>query len=228
MSTTETQKPTKTADVIDLIARRVQRGYDEAKAQVERDRFERNVWRRRLHTLDLPARIEYYMIYCSDRVGRDINIKNKGPIVPLREAYYLANPPPTIISLHGRTGTGKSVAAAIWLSYFDYGVEGSSGLWVAAPDFALWTPWSDNARRCTSVAALVLDDVGLEPERGIPRVESLIYERFAAALPTVLTTNLTPPSFRERYNERVWSRIGEDGATIICRKVLRPRREDDG
>lgn len=61
-----------------------------------------------------------------------------------------------------------------------------------------------------NVPALLIDDLGSEPViRGISAeyLCLIMNERMARNRHTVITTNLTPPQFKEKYNERLGSRL---------------------
>ena len=65
------------------------------------------------------------------------------------------------------------------------------------------------------VPLLLIDDLGTEPMMRNITVEylfTLLNERGAAKRHTVLATNLTPPQLKERYGERVASRLLDRGA----------------
>lgn len=66
-----------------------------------------------------------------------------------------------------------------------------------------------------SVDLLLIDDLGTEPRYNNITVEylfSLINERVLAHRHTVIATNLTPSNVKERYGERIYSRLS-DGKT---------------
>lgn len=189
-------------------------GGPDPENEKEIERWERSKWERSLFRMQIPKRIETMLL------RGEVNGS-----AATQKLLSAIGSKPAVVVLHGRTGTGKSVAAAAWLAgyegFADSDRRGFAG-WAPAPEFALHAEWSADARRCASICRLVIDDVGLEPDRSIARIEALIYERFGEKRPTVITTNLTPKEFKQRYNDRVWSRIGEDGASIVCSEVLRP------
>lgn len=62
---------------------------------------------------------------------------------------------------------------------------------------------------------LAIDDLGTENVsvkvygNEVSPVTEILYHRYQQQLPTVITTNLTPPQLRERYGERVADRFRE-------------------
>ncbi len=69
--------------------------------------------------------------------------------------------------------------------------------------------------RLKAIPALLIDDLGCEPERcliyGTPcePIRDIIYARYEKMLPTVITTNLGDDQIRTRYGVRVADRIDE-------------------
>ena len=64
-----------------------------------------------------------------------------------------------------------------------------------------------------SVDLLLIDDLGTEPRYNNITVEylfSLINERVLSRKHTVIATNLTPSNVKERYGERIYSRLSDD------------------
>ncbi len=100
--------------------------------------------------------------------------------------------------LSGPTGTGKTVAAVFILLWM-FRVGERDVRFAPAYDFS-----GEKTAR-----VLVLDDLGLE-EREWPVVRE-IYRRYDRMLPLVITTNLPIARIRQRYGERVYSRIREAG-----------------
>ena len=69
---------------------------------------------------------------------------------------------------------------------------------------------SDEARRLFTVPLLMIDDLGMEPMMQnitIEQMYNLLNERMVNGLCTVISTNLTVGDIRERYNERIASRL---------------------
>lgn len=67
---------------------------------------------------------------------------------------------------------------------------------------------------------LIIDDLGCEPVEvknfgtSVTPVTDIIYERYSAMKPTIITTNLDTRQIRSEYNERVADRLNE-----ICRVI---------
>lgn len=121
-----------------------------------------------------------------------------------------------LLVLEGNVGTGKTVAASWWLS------TGGSGLFRKAYDLATLSSFDAERREalCTT-PALVIDDLGTEPldEKGwgLSGLLTLIDCRYDAALPTLLTTNLSIETMRARYGVdggRLFDRLRESGAWV--------------
>lgn len=121
-----------------------------------------------------------------------------------------------ILVLAGAPGRGKSVAACAWL----VAVQGSVR-WVSAGSLSRGIAYDEEAfQRLARVGRLVIDDVGTEyqdqKDRYLATFGELLDARFGNKRATLLTTNLTPEVFKERYGERMASRLNEDGAFIVC------------
>jgi DNA replication protein DnaC len=61
---------------------------------------------------------------------------------------------------------------------------------------------------------LVLDDLGVENLNDALRsaIDGIVDARYANGRRTIITTNLTPPDFRQRYGERIYDRLREVGS----------------
>lgn len=84
-------------------------------------------------------------------------------------------------------------------------------------------------------AVLLLDDVGSEPhERTINALPDVVRERHANSLPTILTTGLTGPEIRARYDAGISRRILEKahviqlGSPTRAQAAAAPERRRDG
>lgn len=68
---------------------------------------------------------------------------------------------------------------------------------------------SDTMATLAACDLIVLDDLGAEMEK--PLYTSLVYElinaRVNRALPTIVSSNLSPAVIRSRYQDRIWSRL---------------------
>jgi hypothetical protein len=121
-----------------------------------------------------------------------------------------------ILVLAGGPGRGKSVAACAWLMFSATGMR-----WVSAGSLSRGVAYDEEAfQKLVRVGRLVIDDVGTEyqdnKDRYLATLMELIDARFGMVRPTLITTNLTPAVFAERYGERLTSRINEDGAFVVC------------
>lgn len=120
-----------------------------------------------------------------------------------------------MLVLSGGTGCGKSTACAWALSK-------RAGLWVHGPDLAKLDPGEldEYGTRKTSLddrmraaGFLVLDDVGIEHSPSgyaASRITDVLEHREASKRATVVTTNLNAAVFRQRYGERIASRLNRD------------------
>ena len=121
-----------------------------------------------------------------------------------------------LVVLFGPAGSGKSIAAA-WACAASHGAA-----YFHAGDFSELRDqglergqegWFQ--KRVQTFPLIVIDDWGTEhngPARyAAGRIEKAIIERDANDLATVLTTNMLPSDARERYGERIASRVNGDG-----------------
>ncbi len=123
--------------------------------------------------------------------------------------------PDGILVLAGGVGTGKTVAAVSWLLEH----HRWRPLFVTANKFESLSRY-DRAFRAQweSAGALVLDDLGMEylDNKGnfLANLDELIAHYHANLRGLVITTNLTAAAFKERYSERIVSRIREAGRFV--------------
>lgn len=138
-----------------------------------------------------------------------------------------------LLALSGPPGIGKTTAACWWLVHarpVTSLIRVRPGLFVRAGQFARWSRFDEERMRDLERArALVLDDLGVEYDDTKGAVRSLLDEvvdaRYAASLPTLLTTNLSGPAFKERYHERIADRVRGAGGFVALRgESLRGRR----
>ena len=125
-----------------------------------------------------------------------------------------------ILVLSGPRGVGKTLAAVWWLMRTDFPdprfVTPERRRFLDAPALARWPRYDDaKMTELERARALVIDDIGLEYDdtKGAFRslFDALVNARYAADLPTCVTTNLTADEFKLRYGERVADRIRETG-----------------
>jgi DNA replication protein DnaC len=157
------------------------------------------------------------------------------PAVRAAVDFFAAPRPAFLFTLAGTPGAGKSVAAAAAILgarrparsssiYIDGEVVPFSfpevplpGRWVHARELwhAIWKEdrWAVLGR----AAALVIDDVGSEPEdaRATPLIASLLCERVDNGRKTLITTNMDPAAFLARYGARVVDRMSNGWHGIV-------------
>ena len=195
-----------------------------------------------LHALHVPA-------IFADPVDSGDELEETTALVQARAWRSAAAP---LLVLAGDVGTGKSLAAAVVLGEHRASLGRSNPWgrvelpawmgWIHAPHLCRYQPWDPIMRELDYAPMLVLDDLGEEDET--PRVKAsisaLLTTRAAAALPTIITTNVEQSVFRKRYGERIVDRLrgaGLDGnrarwwvscagASLRGRTAPRPRHEE--
>jgi len=167
----------------------------------------------------------------------DLSLQNGRKIMAFCQKYADTLPSPKIpqLFLYGQAGRGKSfMGNAIAARAIERGID-SLRLTAYRMTEEVMAGFSGNASplpRFTQVPLLVLDDLGTEPM--IPNVtaESLFAiadQRSSARLATVYISNLTREELRDRYGDRIASRITDAAITKeICfaGASLRSRSED--
>lgn len=131
----------------------------------------------------------------------------------------------TLLVLSGPPGCGKTTAASWWLSQ----EGGWPVLFVDASRLSRWPRFDEKRMEELEWAkALVVDDLGLEydDKGGAFRsfLDGLVNARYADLLPTLITTNLTPAAFKERYGARVADRIREAGRFVSINEPSRRKK----
>lgn len=138
----------------------------------------------------------------------------------------------TFLLLLGKAGAGKTVAAA-WVlgrarrAWSEGGVERwaydrDAGLCVHAGELADAVFAGDERllRRARVVPWLVIDDLGVEYSdqagRWLGAFDRILNVRHEHRRRTVLTSNATPEAFRQRYGERIASRLRGSGRVADC------------
>ena len=130
----------------------------------------------------------------------------------------------TIAVFSGKSGTGKTVAAA-WLV-----ARSPGGVFLAVSQLARSSRYRDEEmdplERCPLLA---IDDLGTEfvDEKGsfMSTLDGLINARYADDLRTVITTNLPAEAFKRRYGVRIEERIRESGRFLELKgESLRGRK----
>lgn len=130
-------------------------------------------------------------------------------------ARWIEHGPHDVLVLQGDTGAGKSLAAAWCFTFvrhreftgFREGVAPRRDcVWADARVVATLKPWDERWRTFDSAPLVVLDDVGTEDSAGA--MTSVLERLFnLAGGRAVITTNLAPGPFAERYGDRVASRF---------------------
>jgi len=120
-----------------------------------------------------------------------------------------------VLVLMGGIGTGKTLAACWWAAKAMH--EGAG--FMTAAELARWPRYEMAAMdRLLGAAALVVDDLGTEymDDKGnfLAVFDEFVNTRCANMRKTVITTNLTPKTFRERYGARITDRIVECGRFV--------------
>lgn len=142
--------------------------------------------------------------------------------------------PLTFCLLLGGTGSGKTIAAveALLCSKMRWGPSGET--WAYSPTEARFLMAGELARlsyfdadaqrtlgRAERARWLVLDDLGSElvTDTWRSNLSELIAQRASARRKTLITTNLSGEAFKQRYDERIASRIRGNGAIIASGAV---------
>jgi DNA replication protein DnaC len=122
--------------------------------------------------------------------------------------YGLQNDARSIRVLAGGVGSGKTFAAVWWLA--QYG--GPSPLFMRVSEFETISRYDkEHRRRWKTASALVLDDLGAEYADGkgnlLADLDELIDVYSGRTAQLIITTNLKPDQFKERYKSRIVSRL---------------------
>jgi hypothetical protein len=118
-------------------------------------------------------------------------------------------------------GVGKSTAAGWWLAQvakrLHLRMDGrATKRWWPAAEISALDFYGEDLQRLCEVESMVIDDLGVEfsDQRGAfqSKLDRLLDARYREFRRTLITTNLTPKAFRERYDQRLYDRLRE-GAT---------------
>lgn len=130
-----------------------------------------------------------------------------------------------VITLAGGVGVGKTVAAVWWLAQRG----GSAPAFIRATSLEAAGRY-DKAMRdvWTKASALVLDDLGSEyaDSKGNSMVvlDEIVDLFNSERRPLIVTTNTTAAAFKERYGERIASRVRQgNGWRVVGGRDLRSR-----
>lgn len=115
-------------------------------------------------------------------------------------------------------GVGKSTAAAWWLSQASSSVQPVPGIfrrWWPAAEIAAMDSYGEDFKRLCDCGSLVIDDAGAEyaDQKGAfaSKFDRLIDARYREYRRTLITTNLDPKAFVDRYDRRIFDRLREGG-----------------
>lgn len=137
--------------------------------------------------------------------------------------------PLTFCLLLGGAGSGKTVAAAEALLNSRMAWDGGKA-WCYSSSEARFTLATDLARmsffdtesvrrlgRLERVPWLVIDDLGgeLMTEGWKSNLTEIILQRNSGRRKTLITSNLTPETFKQRYDDRIVSRIRGSGVVLV-------------
>lgn len=123
---------------------------------------------------------------------------------------------PNVLVLLGHVGAGKTVAAgATLVRNHGYGVYKSIARLVRLHS-SYSASHQEELDKALAAAFLIIDDVGTEAKPGEGRMvlQEFLNARQDRRYLTVITGNLTPEEFRDRYDERTWSRLQQIGRIV--------------
>lgn len=120
----------------------------------------------------------------------------------------------SIAVLSGSIGTGKTVAAAVWMFQ-----EIRKLQFVRASAFAAMSRYAADSRRLLFTAeGLVLDDLGAEYQDAkgsfLVDLDELIDTYYGNQRPLIITTNLRAADFKARYGGRIEDRLRESAVWL--------------
>lgn len=130
--------------------------------------------------------------------------------------------------LLGGIGSGKTTAAGelAWA----FGLEEKRVAWIRASESARLSGFGAEAlerfEHWRSAKLVVLDDLGTEAMTPTwqQALDDLLDDRYQRMAPTVITSNLTPEGFKQRYGERIADRVRQDGiVSTLSEKSMRRR-----
>ena len=129
----------------------------------------------------------------------------------------------SVLVLSGDPGSGKTVAAAWWALQ-----RAHPARFVRAASFAAQSRYDEEKRNMLD-GALVLDDLGAEynDAKGsfLVDLDELVDSFYGNRRPLVITTNLDPEPFKQKYGERIVDRLRECSVwKSVGNTSLRPRK----
>lgn len=168
-------------------------------------------------TPDLRDAVERWLNYYADQFLQanpmyDGTLLNKGELTKV--AAWLANGRKTSLMIMGRTGSGKTIIAKTLARVV--AMENPSPNVVAMANLVKYVKREDCLPEFVyENRMLVLDDLGTEPleiqmyGNRYELFNEILFARYAQHQPTIITTNLNSEGIRERYGDRIFSRIVE-------------------
>lgn len=182
--------------------------YDERLAAWEREQKEYEIRSKRQERAE---RIKSFR--CTDAMREALvsGTYTQTDAVKCARAWFAERDKPWFV-LSGPTGCGKSMAAAA------IPAENFTAMFIRADELvrlfsSMFGDQYEQQQKLRDAVLLVIDDLGceLDSTRMLPTLLDLLDSRQSArSRPTIVTTNLTPAAFRERYaNDRLNSRMAE-------------------
>lgn len=200
-----------------------ERGFDSVDAMIAHDDAEEK--RARLGERAAASR-EHRAAVCAAMSGR-LRPETEAAIIagegladtPALSAVreWLAGDRPVLI-LSGGTGAGKTVAAAWALAAREGAFQALRAVRLGSA-FERWSSDREDGVEALrlKVSTMLVDDLGQEPiedRRVIPAIEELFDARQTPRLRTLITTNLSRDQIRQRYSERVISRLAQNAKVV--------------
>lgn len=206
-----------------------EKGWDEHDRRVAAEiaktaaREARDLNAQRLHAMGVPRKLHQTILDGPE---------HKAAVLAMRTFHVAVRKGKEHIAvLVGKTGCGKSLAAAAWLLH---AVDSTPSRvmprrFIAAADYCRISDYDAVALDAIEQARfLVIDDLGVEygdkRQYFASRIDALMGRRHGNMLPTVITTNLSMAAISKHYGARVESRLNEAQVTLLRdEKDLRKR-----
>lgn len=195
-----------------------------ARQKAARERTERQ---RRIEHLRAERRAQHTLAQLAERFDRYVGAQVDHPDVARWVRAALGGSRDSLILL-GNVGTGKTWQAVAAYRAVIAGCR-CDGIAVPVPGLLdSLRPGREplaRAEDCERIRLLLLDD--LAAERASDWTGEVLYRlidaRWARNLPTIITTNATPADVRERLGDRVASRLGGMGRSVVMTGADRRR-----
>lgn len=162
---------------------------------------------------------------------RALAVVTSGRLVRTPAIEALSSTTTPILLYAGNVGSGKTVPAVVWnyrrvvddsnwqADRFGARFVGGDGLFVTAAQLSCWRRWREpeDVDRLLSADWLTIDDLGSEALDRYDITTAFLDEVFnsryakvgSGCVHTLITSNLAPASFRQRYGDRVFDRLKE-------------------